>query len=151
MLYIVLFVQKCNVDKHNRTGVRVKLLILLVNIFILSACAAINKSGYYYNEIVIHNKSSQKLTDVRIKVKKTQAVFSCNVILSGRTCSNKFPKRKYLGNSIQVSWTYLGRNNKSEQFILNLPKGLNEHVPLRGVLDVTQNGKVVAYLEQGKN
>ena len=128
-----------------------KIFAVFLNVFILSACAAINKPNYYYNEIVLRNKSSGEVTDVRIVVPKTQAIFSCSRILSGTSCSNKFPKRKYLGNSIQVSWTYLNKKNISEQFILNLPKGLDEHIPLRGVLEVTRNGAVNAYLEPSIN
>lgn len=127
-----------------------KLFLLLVNIFALSACAVINKPDYYYNEVVLRNNSLNSVTSVRIKVDKTQAVFSCSIILPNTACTNKFPKRKYLGNQIQITWTYLNTTKTTEKFNLKLPKEFDESIPLRGILEVTQDGMVIAFLEPGK-
>lgn len=126
-----------------------KLFLLFVNLFMLTACSTIIKQDYYYNEIVLRNNLPRAVTDVKIKVEKTQAVFSCGYILSGTACSTKFPKRKYLGNEIHVTWTYNNYKQTPEKFVLKVPKGMDTINPLRGILEVTRTGIINTYFESG--
>lgn len=115
----------------------------------LTACSAIIKQDYYYNEIVLRNNLPRAVTDVKIKVEKTQAIFICGYILPGTACSTKFPKRKYLGNQVRVTWTYNNNKQISEKFVLKIPKGMDTINPLRGILEVTRNGIINTYFEPG--
>ena len=115
----------------------------------LTACSTIIKQDYYYNEIVLRNNLPRAVTDVKVKVEKTQAIFSCGYILPGTTCSTKFPKRKYLGNQIHVTWSYDDYKQTPGKFVLKMPKGLDTTTPLRGVLEVSRNGIINTYFEPG--
>jgi hypothetical protein len=119
----------------------------------VSLPACISKPGkhYYYNEIVIHNKSNIAVRNVAIRVPNTNAVFSCGYIAPGTFCSNKFQKRKYLGNPIQISWEFHGAKRSSEEFVLELPTAIKENTPFRGVLDITPKGDIISYVEQDRH
>lgn len=128
-----------------------KLFALLTYLFVLSGCATVNKQAFYYNEIVIRNNTNRNVSNVSIIAEKANAVFSCNIIPPGTACSNKFRKRKYLGNPIKISWSYHNAKRKTERFALKLPQGLDAAFPLRGVLEVNNGGMIKPYFEQNKH
>lgn len=45
-------------------------------------------SGYYYNKIVIRNKTTTNINDVSVKVEKINALFRCGFIPARAYCSN---------------------------------------------------------------
>lgn len=114
------------------------------------ACTSVAEKQYYYNEIVIHNKTTTPVRNVAIRVPNTHAVFSCGYIAPGSFCSNKFQKRKYLGNPIKISWEFHAARRSSDEFVLKLPAGLQEDIPFRGVLEITPNGSIRTYVEQDR-
>jgi hypothetical protein len=126
-------------------------IIIVACIGSLLACSTSTLPDYYYNEIVIHNKTSKPVRNVAIRVPNTNAVFSCGYIAPGSFCSNKFQKRKYLGNPIKISWEFHDNKRTSDEFVLKLPTGLQENVPFRGVLDITPDGRITTYVEQDRH
>jgi hypothetical protein len=119
--------------------------------FALSACASVVNTDYYYNEIVLRNNTNAAVHDVIIKAEKTHVTFSCSYIPPRAMCSNKFPKRKYLGSPVQITWIFNKRKRTTDHFILKIPNGLSVNIPLRGVLEVNEGGMIDPYLEQGEN
>lgn len=129
----------------------VKQLLVVCLVFSISACAASPANDYYYNEIMIRNNFSEKVTNVTISVEKTYAVFSCSYIPPGSECSNKFRKRKYLGNPIQNTWAYHDRKKATDEFFLKLPPGLRAISLFRGILEVIKGGMINPYIDVDKN
>jgi len=123
----------------------------IIVLFILSACTSPPEPDYYYNEIVVRNKTESPVSGVAIRVPNTNAVFSCSHIAPNGECSNKFRKRKYLGNPITISWTYRSNRKTKSEFVLNLPADLHPDTPFRGVLEITKDGMIKHYIEQYKN
>jgi len=116
---------------------------------ILVSCASIIKQDYYYDEIIINNKSSKSVSDVVIKVSETGMMFSCSFIPSQGECSNKFRKRKYRGHSVSLSWIFNNDVKKySQQIKLQLPKEAKSTKPLKGMLVIDNQGTVNPYLFQ---
>lgn len=120
----------------------------IISALLLSSCANIITPEYYYNEIIIHNKTKLAVSNATIRVEKTHAVFQCSYIPSGSQCSNKFPKRKFLGNPIQVSWTFNNRTKISDSFVLQIPAGFDPAIPMQGILNVTSPEEIEASLRQ---
>jgi len=116
-----------------------------------SACAANSGPQYYYNEIVVLNRSDKPVNEVSVSITSTKALFSCSYIAPSGECSNIFRKRKYLGNPITISWTYQSNLNTTREFVLNLPTDLHADTPFRGVLEITKGGMIKHYIEQNKN
>ncbi len=103
---------------------------------------------YYYNEIVVRNKTSESVTDVSIKVAKTLAVFRCGYIAPAAICSNKFPKKKYLGNPVHITWKFHNTKKETDSFVLEVPKTLDAKIPMMGILEINNDGRINAFLSQ---
>jgi hypothetical protein len=121
--------------------------LVVVVFFLYTACATTGATGYYYNEVVIINKSPVSISDVAIRVEKTNAVFICGFIPAGADCANKFPKKKYLGNEVTLSWNYKGAK-QTRKFTLRLAENLDKNKPLAGVLEIAEKNDVKAYFQQ---
>lgn len=76
-----------------------KLFFVTLFAFLFLACSATSGGSYFYNEIVIRNNSSTNVSNVAIKVESSGMVYNCSFIPLRADCSNKFPKRKYLGHA----------------------------------------------------
>ena len=122
--------------------------ILILGI-LLSACATVNEPEYYYNEIVIINKSRQLIQDVKISVSETGREFSCGNIAPLGICSNKIPSRQYMKNPIRIGWVFGSTTRQTDEFVLEVPATMETALPLRGVLEISPQGSISAYFEQG--
>ena len=56
------------------------LLFFIFSVGSLISCVSIMQQDYYYNEIILKNKSSDIIRDVLIKVEKTGGIFKCSII-----------------------------------------------------------------------
>lgn len=71
---------------------------------VCTALAACGVKPQTVNELIIQNRSSEIVYDVKLKIPKTGRVVSCSSILSGRECSLGFPERALQGNLANLSW-----------------------------------------------
>ena len=98
--------------------------------------------------LVIRNRTTGPLYDIRLKVEKTGTVVSCNFIPAGGSFSTAFPLRRYQGNSVQTSWQQNGRNFSTGDRYAEIPDALNVNSPAAAVVEIHQTGVVVVRLEQ---
>lgn len=128
----------------------IRYLNFIVFIFVITACAVIPPSDddYYFNEIIILNNAKVAVTNVIIKVDKTRMVFKCGYIAPKGECSNKFRKRKYLGNPVSLKWSFLQKEYSADQLILDIPEGFLKNKMIKGVLEINDNGSIKPYLKQ---
>lgn len=96
----------------------------------------------------MRNKSTSNVHDVKIKVEKTGLVFLCSFIPPKGECSNKFKKRKYLGNPITLSWQYNNGVKSTKVVRLKLPEKASTTKTLKGMLEVDYYGMIHPYLYQ---
>ncbi len=122
--------------------------VLMLGI-LLSACATVNEPRYFYNEILIINKSRELIQDVHISVSATNRLFSCGNIAPLGICSNKIPSRQYMKNPIRIAWVFGNTASQTNEFVLEVPATMTAAVPLRGVLEISLQGSLSAYFEQG--
>jgi hypothetical protein len=106
------------------------------------------EKDFYYNEIVIQNKSSDIIRDVTIKVEKTGRIFRCSIIAPYGNCSNSFKKKKYHGNLAIVTWTNRNKKILTEEVQLSIPENFNHDKLIKGVLEINRNGEINPYLMQ---
>ena len=114
----------------------------------LVACASGPRSFYFYNEILVVNNSNQMIRDVSIKVSGTGRVFSCGNIAPFGICSNRFGKRRYEMNPIQVGWTFGNTARQTGDFVVEVPATLYSGLAMRGVLAINPDGSIATYFEQ---
>jgi len=118
---------------------------------LLSACATVNKPQYFYNEILIINKSRELIQDVQISVSETGRGFSCGNIAPLGICSNKIPGRPYMKKPIRIAWVFGSTAGQTNEFVLEVPTTMDTALPLRGVLEISPRGSLSAYFEQGNS
>jgi hypothetical protein len=124
-----------------------KLSVLISSLF-LSSCATSYNSDYFYNEILIINNSGILVQDVTISAGETGRRFSCGNIAPRGLCSDKFPQRRYMKNSIRIAWVFGNTAGQTEAFVLEVPATFTTAFPLRGVLKIGPEGSISAYFEQ---
>jgi hypothetical protein len=124
-----------------------KLSVLITSLF-LSSCATSYNSDYFYNEILIINNSGILVQDVTISAGETGRRFSCGNIAPRGLCSDKFPQRRYMKNSIRIAWVFGNTAGQTEAFVLEVPATFTTAFPLRGVLKIGPEGSISAYFEQ---
>ena len=127
----------------------IKNYTLLMFGILLSACASFNEPQYFYNEILIINKSRELIQDVKISVSETGRGFSCGNIAPRGICSNKIPRRQYMKNPIRIDWVFGSTARQTNEFVLEVPATMDTAVPLRGVLEISPQGSLSAWFEQG--
>ena len=115
----------------------------------LSACATVKEPQYFYNEILIANKTRELIQDVQISVSETGRGFSCGNIAPLGICSNKIPSRRYMKNPIRITWVFGNSARQTNEFVLEVPATMDTMFPLRGVLEISPQGSLSAYFEQG--
>lgn len=127
-----------------------KRLIFVVLFIVISGCAVITPppDDYFFNEIIVLNNSKEAVKNVSVRVDKTKMVFRCGYIAPKGECSNRFPKRKYMGNPIMLKWTFQNKEYSSDQFILRIPDDFKRDKLIKGVLEINEIGSIRPYLKQ---
>ena len=115
---------------------------------LITACATNYQPTYYYNEIRVINNSSQILRNLSIRVPATGGEFSCGNVAPRGLCSNRFGKRKYHYNPIQIEWGYGDNPERTQEFTVPVPATFTLGVSIQGVVEVNDNGEMRAYFEQ---
>ena len=115
---------------------------------LLSSCATSYEPQYFYNEILVINKSREVIQDVRVSAEATGRSFNCGNIAPLGICSNKTPLRLYMKSPITIAWIFGNTARQTDEFILEVPALMNREFPLRGVLEISPQGSISAYFEQ---
>ena len=122
--------------------------LIAISCFLITSCATFSEPVYFYNEIVIMNKSREVIQDVTISAGETGRRFSCGNIAPLGICSNKTPPRQYMKNPITLAWVFGSTARQIDDFILEVPISMTTEFPLRGVLEISPRGSVSAYFQQ---
>jgi hypothetical protein len=120
----------------------------LISGLLLSACATGYETPYFYDEILIMNKSASIIQDVSIRSRETGRMFGCGNIAPRGICSDKFPRRRYVKSAIQINWVFGNTVRQTDEFVLEVPATFQSEITLRGVLEITPEGSISAYFEQ---
>ena len=121
-------------------------LSLLFLYALIAGCAGSYNPQYQVNEIVVLNNSDQALRDVTIRA--ADRVFSCENVAPLGICSDRFPRRNYAKDSIDIEWALGNGARRSDSLQLEVPATFITGLALRGVLEVSPQGELDAYFEQ---
>jgi len=121
---------------------------LALLVYLPAGCASLQSPSYTYNEIVIVNQARSPLRDVALTDTESGRMFSCGNIAPRGICSNKFPPRPYRASPVQIDWMIGDGARHSKTIELTLPPSFVTGPPLRGVLVITAQGQITAYLQQ---
>lgn len=117
---------------------------------LLSSCATNFDPTYYIDEIVVHNKSEELVHHLTLGASGTEPVLNCAEIAPAAICRDKFPRRPFMRNPLQVTWAFGNAPARSEAFTLETPATLSfgSSFPLRAIVEIAADGSITTYFEQ---
>lgn len=125
-----------------------KNLMLLVAGGFLSACATSYNPGYYFNELQVVNLTGATIRDVSLRMNASAKTLNCVEVANFALCDDRFGKRRYPQQGIELSWTHPDGSRKSNTLNPDIPAFLSAAFPLRIVIEVLEDGGVKAFYEQ---
>ena len=124
-----------------------KLSILLLSLLTV-ACVTGYNPRYYYNEIQVVNLTGGSIVDVKVQIGESGRTVSCDSVLKNALCDERFGRRRYPQQGIQLSWTHTDGSQKSQLLTPAIPVYYFSAFPLRIMLEISENGSVKSYFQQ---
>ena len=112
------------------------------------ACATGYNPRYYFNEVQAVNLTSTTITDVAVGVAGSPKTLACEEVAKNAMCADRFAKRLYPQQGIELSWTHTDGSRKSDSFTPAIPVTYNSAFALRIVMEVNADGSVKPFYEQ---
>lgn len=119
-----------------------KAITLLISSLLLAACAAGYAPRYHYNNIEVANLSGGAVSNVKVQIGERE--LSCASVAKNALCNERFGKRPYPQQPIQLSWTDGDGRRQLQQTDPIVPLMLTPALALRVMLDIQQDGSVKA-------
>lgn len=113
-----------------------------------TACVTGYNPRYYINEVQVVNLSKAMIATVRVVIVDSPRNLGCDEVVKNAMCADRFPKRIYPQQGIQLSWTHTDGSQKSGLFAPAIPVTYNAVFPLRIVMEINTDGSVKAFYEQ---
>jgi len=124
-----------------------KHLIVLLSLSTL-ACATGYNPRYYFNEVQVVNLSMGMIADVRVGFVGSPRTLACDEVAKFAMCADRFNRRFYPQEGIELSWTHTDGSRKSDLFSPAIPVTYNPVFALRIVMEVNADGSVKPFYEQ---
>lgn len=124
-----------------------KLMILITGGFV-SACATGYNPGYYFNEVQVVNLTGATIQGVSMRMTASPKSLNCLEVAKFAMCDDRFGKRLYPHQGIELSWTHPDGSQKSDTLNPDIPVFFSASFPLRIVMEVLEDGSVKAFYEQ---
>ena len=125
-------------------------LLILAAAGLLSACVV--KDGYhpsyYFNEVQAVNLTDGTITDVSLNVNGSPKALACAEVNKFAMCADRFGKRLYPQQGIEIAWTDVDGNRKTDVPNPDIPAFFPSAFALRVVLEINADGSVKAFYEQ---
>jgi hypothetical protein len=125
-----------------------KQLLIAILSFSAFACVTGYNPRYYFNEIQVVNLSAAMIEDVRVVFVGSSKTLGCDEVVKHAMCADRFGRRFYPQQGIELSWTHTDGSRKSDIFSPLIPVTYITAFPLRIVMEINVNGSVKAFYEQ---
>ena len=123
-------------------------LYLLPFALLLGACVSGYNPGYFFNEVQVVNLTGGTITDVSIRVIGSEKSLACDEVYNFAMCDDRFGKRRYPQQGIELGWTHPDGSRRSESFGPGVPVYFSSSFPLRIVVEIDADGAVKPFYEQ---
>ena len=125
-----------------------KKLIILVASGLMTACVTGYNPSYYFNEVQVVNLTGATITDVSWQVVNSSKALSCPEVAKFAMCADRFARRRYPQQGIEVSWTHADGSQKADIPNPGIPAYFSPTFSLRVVMELGEDGSVKTFYEQ---
>ena len=115
---------------------------------IVSACSSKYRPAYIYYVVEVINNSDQTLSDVKVTLTGFDRTIDCGDITALQVCYEGFGKRRYYYEPIRIEWTDGSGAAQANEYVIEPAATYSTGVPMRAVIDVSENGEMTAYFVQ---
>lgn len=115
---------------------------------LVSGRAMAYQPNYIFNEILVVNNSNETIRNVTLRDEKSGQVYECGDIAPLGICSNRFGKRRYAQNPIQIEWAFGGNTSRVDEFVIQPPAYHVVSISMIAVLEISEQGTIEAYFDQ---
>ena len=130
------------------TGLTIKKLSILLLAVTGAGCAMTYNPTYFYNETQVVNLTGETITEVSLRVGGGGRTLACAEVVNNALCDDRFGKRRYPQQGLELSWIHGDGKQKSQQLAPAIPAYFATAFPLRIMLEIFEDGTVKAYYEQ---
>ena len=124
------------------------MITLLLSSLVLASCAGGYNPRFYYANIEVANLSGGDISDVVVQIGADGRTLRCESVPNKQLCQERFGKRPYPQQDIELSWKDSEGNPQSISVNPHLPATLTPSWSLRIMLDINENASVKAYFKQ---
>lgn len=126
-----------------------KHLILASCCALVAACANWGYNPTYrINEVQAVNLTGDTISDVSWRVNGSGKALNCAQVAKFAMCADRFARRNYPQQGIEVNWTHPDGQRRSESLNLPVPVTYSSAFPLRFVFEIETDGSVKGFYEQ---
>lgn len=125
-----------------------KRLVILFPIMFAAGCVTGYNPTYFFNEVQVVNLTGGTIEEVSVSVVNSPKTLSCDQVAKNALCDDRFGKRRYPQQGIELSWLHGDGSRRSEQTNPAVPVTFSPSFPLRVMLEIDEKGTVKAFFEQ---
>jgi hypothetical protein len=112
------------------------------------ACVTGYNPRFSFNEVQVVNLTTAMIADVRVDFVGSPKTLACDEVAKYAMCADRFSKRFYPQQGIELSWTHTDGGRRSDLFTPAIPVTFNAVFPLRIVMEINADGSVKPFYEQ---
>jgi hypothetical protein len=125
-----------------------KAITLLLSSLVLAACAGGYNPRFYYSNIEVANLSGGDISNVVIQIGADGRTLRCEFVSKNALCQERFSRRPYPQQTIELSWQDSAGNAQSGQVNPQIPATFFPSLPLRVLVDIQEDGSLKAQFKQ---
>ena len=125
-----------------------KIYYTLIAGLLFTGCATTHQPSYIFNEVMVVNNSAETLRNVTVRDAASGRQFDCGDIAPFGICANRFGKRRYAQNPIQIDWAFGSAAARSDEFVIVPPPYHVTGLTMGAVLEISEQGSIEAYFDQ---
>lgn len=123
-------------------------LVVLAACGFIGACASGYNPAYYFNEVQVVNLSGADIQNVSLRVIDSSKVLSCTEVAKFAMCHDRFGRKRYPQQGIELSWTHVDGSRRSDTPNPHVPAYYSPALALRIVMEIAEDGSVKTFYEQ---
>ena len=128
-----------------------KSITLLLSSLVLASCAGGYNPRFYYGNIEVANLSGGDISNVVVQIGADGRTLRCETVAKNALCQERFGKRPYPQQTIELSWQDSAGNAQSAQVNPQIPATMVPSLSLSVMVDIQEDGSLKARFQQDDN
>lgn len=127
-----------------------KIATLLTLSLLIAACAGGGYNPrYYYDQIQVSNLTGETMTNLKVQIGPGGRVLECAEVTDNRICQQRFGRRPYPEQTVDLTWTNSDGQPVSRQTNPSIPAYFSAPgVALMLFIEIKADGSLKVYFEE---